>query len=235
MIQFRGGDVLRIRIGQRYFSTTRGRIVLLLRRSAHTVDELTELLGVTRNAVREHLATLERDGLVHRSGIRRGNGKPAHLYALTPEAAELFPRGYAPVLDGVLDALAEQLPPASRETLVRDVGRKLAARYPVPRGGVRERLAAGAELLNDLGGYAEAREVDGALLIQGWNCPLAAVVVHHPELCLLAESMLAQIVGLPVQQRCDRREPSRCFFVVATSAEDANRRARRRGGPSPQQ
>src|SRR5437667_4582098 len=95
-------------IGQRFFATTRGRIVLLVRRSARTVDELAGLLGVTRNAVREHLATLERDGFLHRTGARRADGKPAYLYALTPEAAELFPRGYAPVLGGLLDALAQQ-------------------------------------------------------------------------------------------------------------------------------
>jgi predicted ArsR family transcriptional regulator len=225
--------VLRSRLGQRFFSTTRGRIVLLLRRSSRTVDELTELLGVTRTAVREHLATLERDGLVRRNGVRRGDGKPAHLYGLTPEAAELFPRGYAPVLRGVLDALAEQLPAAGHEAFLRDVGRRLAAGQRVPRGDVRERLAAGAQLLNDLGGFAEVREVDGALTIQGWGCPLAAAVVDHPELCLLAEAMLARIVDLPVEARCDRREPPHCFFVVAAGRDDARRQARAGGDPRP--
>ena len=208
--------MLHTRVGQRFFSTTRGRIVLLVRRSARTVDELAEALGLTRNAVREHLATLERDGLVHRSG-RRGNGKPAHLYSLTPEAAELFPRGYAPVLDGVLDALARQLPPAAREALLREVGRDIAAARPVPRGGVRERVAAAADLLNELGGLAEARELDGALLIQAWSCPLASVVMAHPELCLLAEAMLTELVGGPVRQRCDLRDPPRCSFTVMES------------------
>lgn len=226
--------MLRTRIGQRFFSTTRGRIVLFVRRSARTVDELTELLGVTRNAVREHLATLERDGLVHRSGDRRRDGKPAYLYSLTPEAADLFPRGYAPVLYGMLDALAERLGPAARDALLRDVGRGLATGRPVPRGGMRERLDAGAEMLNELGGLAEAREVDGMFVVQGWSCPLASVVVEHPELCRVPEAMLAEAIGLPVQERCDRREPPHCFFVVATNSEDANRRARR-GGTSPPQ
>ena len=225
--------MLRTRLGQRYFSTTRGRMVLLLRRTAHTVDELTELLGITRNAVREHLATLERDGLVRRSGTRRGDGKPAHLYALTPEAAELFPRGYAPVLGAVLDALPARLDPPSRTALFRDVAAQLIAGRPVPRGDVRDRVAAGAELLNDLGGFAEAREVDGTLVIQGWSCPLASVVAAHPELCLLAATALTRMVGLPVQERCDRREPPRCYFAVAASPEGTSRRARRRGGASP--
>jgi predicted ArsR family transcriptional regulator len=218
-VQSRGGALLRTELGQHFFSTTRGRIVLLVRRSARTVDELTQLLGVTRNAVREHLATLERDGLVQRGGVRRGDGKPAHLYVLTPEAAELFPRGYAPVLQGVLDELAGQLAPESFEALLRAVGHRLAGGRPVPRGGVRERLAAGAEALNELGGLAEAREIDGVLVIQGWSCPLASVVVNNPELCRVPEAMLTELIGLPVQERCDRREPPRCFFTVATAPE----------------
>jgi hypothetical protein len=60
------------------------------------------------------------------------------------------------------------------------------------------------------------------------------VVVDHPELCLLVETMLAQIIGLPVQERCDRRESPRCFFLVGASPEDTSRGARRRGGTGPQ-
>jgi predicted ArsR family transcriptional regulator len=85
---------------------------------------------------------------------------------------------------------------------------------------VRERLAAGAEVLNELGGLAEAREVDGVSVVQGWSCPLASVVVDHPEICLLVETMLAQSIGLPIQERCDRREPPRSFFLVGTSPEE---------------
>jgi predicted ArsR family transcriptional regulator len=133
------------------------------------------------------------------------------------------------VLHGVLDALTEQLDPASREALLRDVGRRLAAGRPVTHGGMRERLAAGAEVLNELGGLAEAREVDGVSVVQAWSCPLASVVVDHPEICLLIETMLAQIIGRPVQEQCDRREPPRCYFLVGTSPDDTSRRAQSRG------
>jgi len=67
---------------------TRGQILALLRRGQMTVDELAQAIGVTDNAVRMHLAALERDGLARAVGVRReGNvGKPATLYAVPPEA-----------------------------------------------------------------------------------------------------------------------------------------------------
>ena len=77
---------------QRFLASTRGQIITLLRRSSRTVDELAQALNLTDNAVRAHLATLERDGVVQQSGVRRGSGKPASVYDLAPEAEQLFPK-----------------------------------------------------------------------------------------------------------------------------------------------
>ena len=74
------------KFGDRFFESTRGHIVALLRGSTKTVDELSKLLELTDNAVRAHLATLERDGLVRQTGTRRGLRKPHYQYSLTPEA-----------------------------------------------------------------------------------------------------------------------------------------------------
>ena len=93
------------RFESRFFASTRGKIVVLLRRARHTVDDLALAVGLTDNAVRAHLATLERDGLVQQRGVRRGEGKPASLYELTAEAERLFPKAHAPVLSQLLSLL----------------------------------------------------------------------------------------------------------------------------------
>ncbi len=79
------------KLDQRFLESTRGRIVRLLRGSSRTVEELATQLELTDNAVRAHLTTLERDGLVRQSGVRRGARKPHFTYSLTPEAEKLFP------------------------------------------------------------------------------------------------------------------------------------------------
>ena len=112
---------------QRFFASTRGQIVALLRRASRTVEELAQALGLTDNAIRAHLASLERDGLVRQQGVRRGARRPSYAYDLTPEADRLFPKPYAPVLGQLLDVLAERLEPAEVEALLRAVGRRLAA------------------------------------------------------------------------------------------------------------
>src|SRR5262249_31479179 len=52
-------------------------------------NELAEALRLTVSAVRSHLASLERDGLVQELGMRPGFRKPHVLYSLTGEAEYL--------------------------------------------------------------------------------------------------------------------------------------------------
>ena len=202
----------------KFFESTRGRIVVLLRRSGRTVEELARALNLTDNGVRAHLAVLERDGIARQRGsVRRGSGggKPAYVYELTSEAEELFPKAYEPVLGRLLDVLGERLGPEESEVLLRSVGRRLAEGKTAPADGTRARLEAAAGVLNELGGLAELEERDGTLVIRGYSCPLAAVTPEHPEVCRMAEALVAEVAGVPVRERCDRGERPRCCFEVA--------------------
>src|SRR5215210_96093 len=123
---------------------------MLLRRSGRTVDELAGELGLTDNGVRAHLATLERDGVVRQRGsVRRGSGggKPAYLYELTPEAEDLFPKAYEPVLRRLLNVLAEQLESDESEALLRSAGRLMAEEQTVSADGARAGLDAAVDVL----------------------------------------------------------------------------------------
>ena len=205
-----------IRWDQRFFDSTRGQTVTLLRRSGRTVEELAGALGLTNNGVRVHLATLERDGVVRQRGLVRpgsGGGKPAYIYELTPEAEGLFSKAYEPVLRHLLDALAEG--PERSEALLRDVGRRIAEERDVQDEGVRARLEEAVAVLHDLGGLAELEEGDGGLVIRGYGCPLAAVAPGHPEVCRMAETLISELAAVPVRERCDRGDKPRCCFEIA--------------------
>jgi len=199
---------------QRFFASTRGRIIMLLRRDRRTVDELAQLLNLTDNAVRAHLATLERDGFVRQSGERRGIGKPAFVYELSPEAEQLFPKAYGPVLREVRGVLSDEMPAGELEALMRRTGQRLAMRQHLPAGDLQSRLKMAVNILNELGGLAELEEENGTYIIQGYSCPLAAVVPGHPEVCRLAGTLISELVGQPVKECCEGNEPARCRFSV---------------------
>jgi predicted ArsR family transcriptional regulator len=211
-----------IQADQRFLSTTRGRIIALLRRAPRTIEELAQALDVTDNAVRVHIATLERDGSVAQQGLRRGVRKPSALYALTAEGEQLFPKAYGPVLRELLDAVAEQMPREALEEMLRVVGRRLAAEHPSVSAEPRARALAAVGVLNELGGLAELEAEADRLVICGYSCPLAAVVGQRPEICQLATALLSEIVGGPVEEECERGTVPRCRFRLLGSGYAAD-------------
>jgi predicted ArsR family transcriptional regulator len=195
--------------------STAGRILQLLRSASLTVDEVASRLGLTGNAIRPQLATLERDGLIQRSGSRRGTSKPAQIYALSREAELLFSRAYVPVLTELLHVLSAKIAPADFDALMREVGRRLLADRPRPTGTARQRAQGASVLLNELGGLARVEEQNGTLLIRSDGCPLAAATHQHPEACNAVESLLTEFAGLRVRKCCDREERLRCCFELS--------------------
>lgn len=210
----------------KFFESTRGRIVVLLRRAGRTVEDLAQELGLTNNGVRVHLATLERDGMVRQRGVTKresGGGKPAYVYRLTPEAEGMFPKAYEPVLDQLLGVLAKRVGAERSEALLREAGAAMAGGIEAPSDGIRERLEVAVSALNELGGLAEIEEHEGSYLVGSYGCPLASVVPEHPEACGLVEALIGGVVGTSVRERCDRDGNPRCRFEVA-SAKDVARR-----------
>jgi predicted ArsR family transcriptional regulator len=209
---------------EKFFESTRGQVVTLLRRSNCTVEDLARALDLTDNGVRAHLAVLERDGVVRQRGsVRRsrGGGKPAYVYELTQEGEDLFPKAYEATLRWLLDVLAERLGPEESEALLRSVGRRLAEEHSTRADGAHARLETAVEVLNELGGLAELEERDGAVVIRGYSCPLAGVTPDHPEVCRMAEALVAEVAGVSVHEHCDRGERPRCCFEIASAGDTA--------------
>ncbi len=209
-------------LGSRFLDSTRGQIVSLLRRSARTVDDLAVELVLTRNAIRNHLATLERDGIVRQDGVRRGPGagKPAVVYELHPDAEPLLSSAYAPVLRTLVDVLVAELPAAQADALLLKLGHQLAAGAGGrAQGDLPSRVKAAAAVLTSLGGDVEITEENGALRIRGCACPVAATVSDHPEVCRAVETLVGDVTGERVRSQCDYSPRPRCCFVIGDDAQ----------------
>jgi len=68
--------------------------------------------------------------------------------------------------------------------------------------------------LEAIGGSARVEKEKGQLFIRGGSCPLSRAVAEHPEVCQLAESLLSEIIGVEVQEQCDREGSPRCSFEL---------------------
>ena len=197
---------------------TRGQIIALLRTTPRTVNDLAETLQLTDNAVRTHLADLESDGLVATCGTRPGSRKPHKLYELTPEAQQMFSRLYIPVLTTMLDTLKNHHPHHHVVKLVCEVGHRLAQSHhaALHQKSLKTRIDYAVQLLNEVGGVAEAHKDRGHWLICIQGCPLAQAVIEHPHVCRLKETLLSDLLGQKVHAQCNKTNANKpeCRFVV---------------------
>lgn len=195
---------------------TRGRLLARLRCSARTINDLAGELGISDNAVRTHIASLQRDGMVEEAGyLRSTGGKPAQLYRITREAEELFPKAYAYVLGELIDALEARDGREEVVRLLRQVGVRAAAAQGVNGADPADRVSLAVNVLRELGGEVDVERTEGGWVLRGHGCPLSAVVTRHSGVCAMAEALVEALAGRPVRECCERGDRPRCAFRIA--------------------
>jgi predicted ArsR family transcriptional regulator len=182
-----------------------------------TVEDLSKGLGVTDNAVRQHLTALERDGMVARGETQSTGGRPEHLYRLTTTGQELFPRHYSWFAELLINSLREeQGSDALRERLKgmgKAVGRQVAGRLAGVKDK-RERIRALSGIMRELGYQSGAIGPEEKWpAIEASNCVFHTLAKCYPEVCHFDLAMMSEVVGCDViHDECMVRGGHVCRF-----------------------
>ncbi len=201
------------------FGRTQSALMRLLLRvkSGLTVDAIADGLGVTRTAVNQHLATLERDGYVKRQAAMPTGGRPSQLFALSDKGMELFPRNYDLFSLKTLEALIDAIGPnAARKALARlggELGKDLASQ--LAGKSIEQRMPAILAALQDLGFDAVIEETaDGAAPeVSAYNCIYHTLAQAHPDVCTLDLALLEKASDATVDHlSCMAKGDNACRF-----------------------
>jgi predicted ArsR family transcriptional regulator len=207
-----------------FFQTTRGRIVESLKRGPRTASELSAEHRLTPNAVRQHLARLERDHLVAETSSRRGPTKPSFVYALTAEGDRLFPQRYDVLLNAVLDEVRRTGGADAVASLFRNIGersvRKHAHRFEGKDAGGR--MDEIAKILGEQGVIAEVEQNAEGFVLREHNCPFKETAIAHPQVCTVVHTLLEQAIPATPQQRTSiARGDDTCEFLLPVGSGSA--------------
>src|SRR5205807_1590917 len=112
----------------------------------------------------------------------------------------------------LLDVLKERISSKKLDDMVRTIGHRLAPSYipAVQAARRRDRIGQAVNVLRELGGFCEQAGQDGKAILRCFDCPLAVAVADHPEVCRLMETVLSDLLGVPVHQRCRTDPPPQC-------------------------
>ncbi|MGE0581931.1 MAG: helix-turn-helix transcriptional regulator [Steroidobacteraceae bacterium] len=176
---------------------------LLRNKSGAAVDELAQALGVTRTAVRQHLASLMRDGLVAPGAERASGGRPLRLYVLTDEGREVFPRRYSWFARLLVEAMAQEHGSAGLRTRFGRIAASVVAQLPhraPPGASRREKVEELSGLMDQLGYDArKVKDVGGAPTIEADNCVFHELAQRNPAICQFDIALLTSYTGSKVE------------------------------------
>ncbi len=197
---------------------TRERLLRLLLTGEHSVTALASALGVTKNAVRAQLLTLEKEGLVAAKGEERTARRPSALYGLATGAESSFSRAYPAAFSRLIRVLSRRLSAEEFVRTMRELGKAMAAAGPQADGDTEERIEAARRRLSSLGSATELDRSGGKLILSTDTCPIGEAVAMDGRCCLSMAAMIEAITGFPVVERCDHGDHPHCRFEIKAGA-----------------
>ena len=207
---------------------TRAAIFRLLKAEGFaSIGRIAEVLGVSHEAARKHVADLQRKGWVgadcppEESDPRAATrGRPSVRYCLTSAGDHFFPKQYPALATALIDAIAAE---GGQENLGG-----VLARVTDERVAELEPRTAALPLkrkMNILRAIYRDRDPDIDVQRRGEdhvlierNCPFLTVALERPEICSTTVSTLRRLTGCHVvRERRFQDGDGRCEFHVRTS------------------
>jgi predicted ArsR family transcriptional regulator len=196
---------------------SRDRILELMLRSDEPlgVQSLAAALGISRNAAHQHVAAMEREGLIERASAIRTKGRPSQGFRLSAAGKSTFPRQYSLLARQLLEELSRHLGPEQLGAAMTRMGATLAnglgAELPADPD---ERVRAIAGMMRDLGYESKAVEGDTGTEIEAHNCVFHDLAFADPAICEVDLSLLRSLSGQRVEhRRCMARGERSCRFA----------------------
>ena len=193
---------------------------LVARGSGASVDGLCESLGVTATAVRQRLSRLLAAGLLDRTAVREGRGRPRHAYSLTSAGRRSLGTNYSELAFVLWDELRSVEDERVRALLFAKVQDALVRRYggETGRAGtLGERLGRLRAALVSHGFDVEVDDSGPLPVLRENHCPYHDLAEADADICELEQRVFERVLGTDVSlTRCCRDGDGCCEFSPAS-------------------
>lgn len=177
---------------------TRQQILDFLHREQRaTVKDLAAVLGITFTGVRQHLALLEREGLIRATEERGRVGRPAYVYSLSDRGADLYPTHYDALANMLMEELRALGGADALQRVLKRVSVRMAEQY-LPRLSemtFEQRVRETVRILSDQGSLVETEQDGDTFYIRQCTCPYPNVARRNPGVCALEVDYVRRLTG----------------------------------------
>ena len=168
------------------------------------LEELANVMKISRMAVHKHLAILQHRGLVESIEIRGNVGRPRMVYQLTSQSKTVFPRSYSAIATHALDFIERNMGKEGIEKVLRERQSELFEQYykRLKNLNFDKQVKELAKIRDEEGYIAESRKElksDGKHVILEYNCPIIHIAEKHWEACATETELFEKLLGANIE------------------------------------
>lgn len=192
---------------------------LLHHRKGLTVEELSRLLAISRNAVNQHLTSLGGEGFIQSAMLESTGGRPSRVYTLTSSGLELFQRQYSFLAKLLLSWINKSLGEQELKACLAELGKQMGEEFlnRVAKHSSRDgKLHEVAAILSELGYDANVSQItDGYAEIVANNCVFHELAKQYQEFCMLDLSLMTFLLKADIEHKeCIVKNGGHCCFKI---------------------
>lgn len=195
-----------------FFGPTQKRLLQLLLNSPDgmTLDQIATDLEISRNAVDQHMTSLEKSEYLAVVGVKETGGRPSRRYTLSAQGKDLFPKQYSWFSEILLQAMKKEQGSEGLSKFLRSMARTVAGRIPLKGKDISEKIPEVVSVMQSLAYEARAREGN---VIEARNCVYHHLAKEHPEVCDFDRELLQTLLQSQVNhEECMIQGGGKCRF-----------------------
>lgn len=185
------------------------------------VQQLCDLLEVTRNAIRSRITRLEALQLVEVQQVSEGRGRPRNVYRLTADGVSSLGEDYRQLAIVMWEAICKVPDEGVRESLLLDIRNRLASRFRPSvesSGNLTERLDQLVGQMRSSGFNVESDSTTSLPILRESNCPFPMLADVDDRICEMERQVVEEVLGAPVEFKHRCRDGHHCCeFEIQTT------------------
>jgi predicted ArsR family transcriptional regulator len=168
------------------------------------LEELANVMKVSRMAVHKHLALLQNRGLVEGVETRGGVGRPRMVYQLTSQSKTVFPKSYSAIATHALDFIERNMGKNAVEKVLHERQSELFDQYYKRLKDLDfDKQVKELTRIRDEEGYiAESKKESkngGKYVLLEYNCPIIHIAEKHWEACSTETELFEKLLGADIE------------------------------------
>jgi predicted ArsR family transcriptional regulator len=178
------------------------------------LEELANVMKISRMAVHKHLVLLQKRGLVESIEIRGHVGRPKMIYQLTSQSKTVFPKSYSAIATHALDFIERNMGKEAVEKVLHERQSELFDQYYERLRGLDfdKRVRELAKIRDEEGYMAESKkktskgsgsdnggELGGKHVLLEYNCPIIHIAEKHWEACSVETELFEKLLDAKIE------------------------------------